>query len=85
MESFVVLVFNFLLMFGFISLISAYFDSFYRYSTMTRVIGITGKGQLTIPKDLRDKFGFIDKAIVVETEDGIFFKPLSSLDTEMFS
>ncbi len=43
---------------------------------MTRVVSVTKKGQATIPKDLREKFGVGDKVLVVETEEGILFKPL---------
>ena len=43
---------------------------------MTRILCVTKKGQVTIPKDLRDKFGVGDKVLVVETEEGILFKPL---------
>lgn len=43
---------------------------------MVRVVSITKKGQATIPKDLRDKFGLRDKALVLETSEGVLFKPL---------
>jgi len=43
---------------------------------MTRVVSVTKKGQATIPKDLREKFGVRDRVLVVETEEGILFKPL---------
>ena len=43
---------------------------------MTRIVSVTKKGQATIPKDLRDKFGVGEKVLVVETEEGILFKPL---------
>jgi AbrB family looped-hinge helix DNA binding protein len=43
---------------------------------MTRIVSVTKKGQATIPKDLRERFGVGDKVLVVETEDGILFKPL---------
>ena len=52
---------------------------------MTQIVSITSKGQATIPKELRDKFGMTDKALVMETKDGILFKPLPSPDTEMGS
>ena len=45
---------------------------------MTQIVSITSKGQATIPKELREKFGMKDKAIVVETEEGILFKPIPS-------
>ena len=43
---------------------------------MTRVVSITKKGQATIPKDLREKFGVGNKVLVVETSEGILLKPL---------
>jgi AbrB family looped-hinge helix DNA binding protein len=43
---------------------------------MTRVVSVTSKGQATIPKDLRDKFQVGKKVLVVETKEGILFKPL---------
>jgi AbrB family looped-hinge helix DNA binding protein len=49
---------------------------------MTRVVSVTKKGQATIPKDLRERFGVGDKVLVVETEEGILFKPLPRLRDE---
>jgi AbrB family looped-hinge helix DNA binding protein len=43
---------------------------------MTRVVSVTKKGQATIPKDLREKFGVGDRVLVVETGEGILLKPL---------
>ncbi len=40
------------------------------------VVKITAKGQATIPKRWRDRFGFEDKAIVVPTAHGVMFRPL---------
>jgi len=48
----------------------------------SEVVKITKKGQATIPKKLREKFGFRDRAIVVESEEGIFFKPLPDISEE---
>ena len=47
-----------------------------------RVISITSKGQATIPTDLRRKFGFGRRALVSETEGGVLFKPLPSVEDE---
>jgi AbrB family looped-hinge helix DNA binding protein len=49
---------------------------------MSEVVKITKKGQATIPKHLREKFGFTDRAIVVEAEDGIIFKPVPDISKE---
>jgi antitoxin PrlF len=43
---------------------------------MARVVSVTRKGQATIPKDLREKFGIENRVLVVETDEGILFKPL---------
>jgi AbrB family looped-hinge helix DNA binding protein len=43
---------------------------------MARIVSVTRKGQATIPKDLREKFGVENKVLVVETDEGILFKPL---------
>jgi AbrB family looped-hinge helix DNA binding protein len=43
---------------------------------MTRVVSVTKKGQATIPKELREKFKVGDRVLVLETEEGILFKPL---------
>ena len=49
---------------------------------MTQIVSITSKGQATIPKELREKFGMKDKVIVVETKEGILFKPIPSPSSE---
>lgn len=43
---------------------------------MTRIVSVTKKGQATIPKVLREKFGVGDKVLVEETEEGILLMPL---------
>jgi len=43
---------------------------------MNRVVSVTRKGQATIPKELREKFGVGDKVLVVESKEGILLKPL---------
>jgi AbrB family looped-hinge helix DNA binding protein len=52
---------------------------------MNRVVSVTKKGQATIPKDLRKKFRVGDRVIVVETEDGILFKPLPNPEDDFGS
>ena len=52
---------------------------------MTKVVSITKKGQATIPKDLREKFGVGDKVLVVETDEGILLKPLPKPEDEFGS
>ncbi|MFQ6074933.1 MAG: AbrB/MazE/SpoVT family DNA-binding domain-containing protein [Candidatus Bathyarchaeia archaeon] len=43
---------------------------------MIKIVSVTKKGQATIPKDLREKFSIRDRVLVVETEEGVLFKPL---------
>jgi len=43
---------------------------------LIEVVSVTKKGQATIPKRLRDKYGIKDKVIVEESECGVFLKPL---------
>jgi len=49
---------------------------------MSKVVKITKKGQATIPKHLREKFRFKDRAIVVETEEGVLLKPFPDISEE---
>jgi AbrB family looped-hinge helix DNA binding protein len=49
---------------------------------MTRIVSVTKKGQATIPKYLRERFEIRDKVLVVETEEGILFKPLPRPEDE---
>ena len=43
-------------------------------------VKISKKGQITIPKELREKFNFKeeDEIILIETNDGILIKPKSN-------
>lgn len=52
---------------------------------MTRIVSVTKKGQATIPKDLREKFGVGNRILVFETEEGILFKPIPRLEDEFGS
>ncbi len=52
---------------------------------MTRVVSVTKKGQATIPKDLREKFKIGNKVLVMETDEGILFKPLPQPEDEFGS
>jgi len=49
------------------------------------VVVITSKGQMTIPKRLRQKFGLREgsKVLAVETDVGVLIKPLPSLKDSM--
>lgn len=52
---------------------------------MNRVVSVTKKGQVTIPQDLRKKFGVGSRVIVEETEEGILFKPLPNPEDDFGS
>ena len=52
---------------------------------MSQIVSITSKGQATIPKELREKYGLKDKALVIETNEGILFKPPPHPKNEMGS
>jgi len=45
---------------------------------LVEVVSVTKKGQATIPKKLRKKYGIKDKVIIEENENGIILKPLPS-------
>ena len=45
---------------------------------MVQVVSVTKKGQATIPKKLRKKYGIKDKVVIEENEKGIILKPLPS-------
>ena len=45
---------------------------------MAEVVSVTKKGQATIPKKLRKKYGIKDKVVIEENEKGIILKPLPS-------
>ncbi len=47
---------------------------------MVEVISVTKKGQATIPKRLRQKYGIKDKVIFVENECGLIMKPAPTPD-----
>ena len=50
------------------------------------VVSVTKKGQATIPKKLRKKYGITNKALLVEEDGkGILFKPLPSPSEEFGS
>jgi antitoxin PrlF len=49
---------------------------------MVEVINVTKKGQATIPKRLRTKYGIRDKVIFEENEKGIIIKALPSPDDD---
>jgi len=45
---------------------------------VVEVVSVTKKGQATIPKRLREKYGISNKIIFEENEKGIIIKPVPS-------
>jgi antitoxin PrlF len=45
---------------------------------LAKAVTVTQKGQATIPKKLRQKYGIKDKVFFEENEKGILIKPLPS-------
>jgi antitoxin PrlF len=45
---------------------------------LVEVVSVTKKGQATIPKKLRKKYGIKDKVLIEENGQGIILKPLPS-------
>lgn len=45
---------------------------------MVEIVSVTKKGQATIPKKLRKKYGIKNKVLIEETPQGIVLKPLPS-------
>ena len=52
---------------------------------MVEVVSVTKKGQATIPKRLREKYGIKNKVLFEEDEKGIIIKPLPSPDDDFGS
>lgn len=52
---------------------------------MVQVISVTKKGQATIPKRLREKYGIKNKVIFEENECGLVLKPVPSPEDLMGS
>jgi antitoxin PrlF len=45
---------------------------------LVEVVSVTKKGQATIPKKLREKYGIKDRVSIEENEKGIILRPLPS-------
>lgn len=58
---------------------------YYWWTKLVEVVSVTKKGQATIPKRLRQKYGIKDKVIVEENECGIVLKPLPSPSDDLGS
>ena len=53
--------------------------------TYLKAVRVTRKGQVTIPKKLREKYEIKDKVVIEESEEGIIIKPLLSPKDEFGS
>ena len=54
-------------------------------TSLVEVSSVTKKGQATIPKRLRQKYGIKDKVVFEENECGIVLKPIPSPSDEFGS
>jgi len=52
---------------------------------LPKVVAVTKKGQITIPKRLREKYGIKSKILMEDCEQGIVLKPLPSPAKELGS
>ncbi|MEM3549544.1 MAG: AbrB/MazE/SpoVT family DNA-binding domain-containing protein [Candidatus Bathyarchaeia archaeon] len=52
---------------------------------MVEIVSVTKKGQATIPKRLRKKYGIKGKVLIEESEKGILLKPLPSPEMDFGS
>ncbi len=52
---------------------------------LVEVVSVTKKGQATIPKRLRKKYGIENRVLIEEAESGILLKPVPSPDEDLGS
>ena len=52
---------------------------------MVEVVSVTSKGQATIPKKLREKYGIKGRVLVIEGEEGIILKPVPTPEEDFGS
>jgi len=52
---------------------------------LVTVVSVTRKGQATIPKALREKYGIKDKALITEEDGKIVLKPVPTPDQDIGS
>ena len=52
---------------------------------MVEVVSVTKKGQATIPKKLREKYGIKNKVLIIEEGERIVLKPLPTPEQEFGS
>jgi len=54
-------------------------------SVLVEVLRVTKKGQVTLPKRLREKYGIVDKALVEEAQGGVLLRRAPSPFDDMGS
>ena len=52
---------------------------------MSTVVQINSRGTLTIPKELREKFGLGSQVILEETADGLVLRPAATYPVEIYT
>lgn len=52
---------------------------------MSTIVHINPRGTLTIPKELRDKFGLGVQVILEETDDGLVLRPAATYPMEIYT
>ncbi len=50
-----------------------------------KIVGITSKGQATIPAEMRKKYRLEKRALIVDTDEGLLMLPAPELEDEMGS
>lgn len=52
---------------------------------MSTIVQINPRGTLTIPKELREKFGLGRQAILEETPEGLVLRPAATYPVEIYT
>lgn len=52
---------------------------------MSTIVHINPRGTLTIPKEIRERFGLAGQAILEETTDGLILRPAATYPIEIYS
>lgn len=52
---------------------------------MSTIVQINQRGTLTIPKELREKYGLSRQAILEETSDGLVLRPAATYPVEIYT
>ena len=52
---------------------------------MNTIVQINQRGTLTIPKELREKYGLGGQAILEETADGLVLRPAATYPVEIYT